>query len=605
MSILKAENITIEINGNMIINQASIEINEGERIALIGRNGVGKTTFMKSLIGIQSITKGTVYRKLDKEDWAWMDQDSIESDLLLREWMESGNETLCTAKQLLLKAEHQLSIDSNEQTAKTYTEALQTYIDLDGYDWEGAIDRQLLKLGLPSTMWDLPFEKLSGGQKTRAKLARVMLDQPKLLLLDEPTNHLDVESLNWLIDWLKNYKGAVLFISHERAFIDQVAHITYELSENGTKKYVGGYSVYKALKQEESKAQDSLYRKQENEKKKLVEAINTYRHWFKESHDGASERDPVAKKKANKHMTRYKAKEKALERLEESRIDKPKDEVKLGVQFEQQDFSSRSLLRFKNVDFMYDGRKRVIDEATFGIDKGDRIAIVGKNGAGKTTLLKLMTGQLSATQGEVKRHPQLKLGFFMQELEGLKMEDTVLDQVLSVKGMTQTEARTLLASFLFRKEDVFKKISELSMGEKCRVAFVKLYFSQANLLVFDEPTNYLDISSREKIEEALKMYPGAVVVVSHDPYLLDQVANRVMELNQGKLVDYPGTYKEWQGHETYTSNEQEDRNEKERLEMKLIQLLSAEELGNENEVALYWQEVKQLKKKIEGLDKQV
>jgi ATPase subunit of ABC transporter with duplicated ATPase domains len=604
MTLIKAEEITIEINGTIIIEHASIEINEGERIALIGRNGVGKTTFMKSLIGVQPVTKGAVHRKLDKEEWAWMDQDSIESDLLLREWVESDNEPLWKAKQVLKKAERELSESANQKLISDYTEVLQAYIDLDGYEWEGAVERQLLKMGLPTPLWDHPFENLSGGQKTRAKLARVMIDQPKLLLLDEPTNHLDVESLNWLTACLKNYKGAVLFISHERAFIDQVAHVTYELSETGTKKYAGGYSVYKALKEEERKAQDSLYRKQENEKKKLVEAINTYRHWFKESHDAASERDPAAKKKANKHMTRYKAKEKALERLEESRIDKPKDEVKLGVQFEQQNFSSKSLLRFEDVNFMYDGIKSVVNDATFGIGKGDRIAIVGKNGAGKTTLLKLMTGQLTATQGEVKRHPQLKLGFFMQELEGLSMEDTVLEQVLSVKGMTQTEARTLLASFLFRKEDVFKKVSELSMGEKCRVAFVKLYFSQANLLIFDEPTNYLDISSREKIEEALKMYPGAVVVVSHDPYLLDQVANRVIELDQGKLVDYPGTYQEWQTHETFTPIDQENRNEKERLEMKLVQLLATEDLGDEDERAVYWQAVKQLKMEIQRLEEQ-
>ncbi|MEK5176538.1 ABC-F type ribosomal protection protein [Heyndrickxia sp. FSL W8-0496] len=599
MFLLKVEDVSIEINANTLFEKASLEICEGERIALIGNNGVGKTTFIKGLMGVIPITKGIIQSKLKANEVGWMDQVSIDDgQITTREFIEKENEKLYELKRKLKKYE------TESNFADDYMENFQQYLDLNGYDWQAAIDKQLYKVGLPEQLWAQSFLTLSGGQKTRAKLARVMVKQPKLLILDEPTNHLDAESIDWLVHWISQYKGAVLFTSHEREFIDRVATVTYELTNKGTKKYEGGYSFYREQKQFEQKNLEAQYQKQEAERKKLAEAVNQYRQWFEKAHAAASERDPFAKKKANKNMTRLKAKEKALERLENNRVEKPVESKKLNYSIDAEEFSSRTMLALTDVSFSYCSELPLFDQLSLIVKRGDRIAIIGRNGTGKTTLLKLLTGKLEPCIGEVKRNPQLKIGYFMQELEGLNGEETILEQVLSLPNMTQTEARTILACFLFHREDVFKKVKDLSMGEKCRVAFVKLYFSQANLLVFDEPTNYLDIETRERIEEALVMYPGAVIMVSHDLFLLRKVANRVIALGNGETVDYPGTYDEWTNTAPASNDLQKLNNEKSILELQLTNLIAEEAPDDQQQKEIFKQKLMNLKQKIAKLDEE-
>ncbi|WLD93290.1 ribosomal protection-like ABC-F family protein [Alkalihalobacillus sp. AL-G] len=578
MLLLKAEDIAIEIKGNVLFENASIEVCEGDHIALIGKNGIGKTTLISCLLGIKPLTKGTIKNRIKPEEWGWMKQeDSPDENVTTREFVELENLKHFTAKKELAAAERQLNTNpDDERTISLYNNCLQRYLDVDGYEWETKVEKCLLQLKISSEHWSIPFESLSGGQKTRAKLARVLTNDPKILVLDEPTNHLDVESLEWLANWLSNYKGAILFISHDRSFIDEVAKITYELTEKGTTKYNGGYSDYRKQKELEQKTQLALYQKQETEKRKLLESISSYKQWFQKAHNAASERDPFAKKKANKNMTRSKAKEMALERLENNRVEKPKDGAKLNVELEGRDFSSRSMVTLSEVSFSFSNEWKLFDSVSFSIERGDRIAVVGRNGSGKTTLLNLLTGQLTPDHGRVAHHPKLRVGYFMQELEGLDPNFTVLDQVLALPSMTQSEARTILACFLFRGDSVYKKVDDLSMGEKCRVAFVKLYFSNANLLVLDEPTNYLDIGTRERIEDALSLYPGAVVTVSHDPYMLEKVANRVFLLGEGPFMDYRGSYADWKNHRRISSDEQRVQNEKERLQLQLTNLLTEE-----------------------------
>ena len=599
MFLLKAEDVSIEINANTLFEKASLEICEGERIALIGNNGVGKTTFIKGLMGVIPIAKGIIQSKLKANEVGWMDQVSIDDgQITTREFIEKENEKLYELKRKLKKYE------TESNFADDYMENFQQYLDLNGYDWQAAIDKQLYKVGLPEQLWAQSFLTLSGGQKTRAKLARVMVKQPNLLILDEPTNHLDAESIDWLVHWISQYKGGVLFTSHEREFIDRVATVTYELTNKGTKKYEGGYSFYREQKQFEQKTLEAQYQKQETERKKLVEAVNQYRQWFEKAHAAASERDPFAKKKANKNMTRLKTKEKALERLENNRIEKPVESKKLNYSIDAEEFSSRTMLALTDVSFSYCSELPLFDQLSLIVKRGDRIAIIGRNGTGKTTLLKLLTGKLEPCNGEVKRNPQLKIGYFMQELEGLNGEETILEQVLSLPNMTQTEARTILACFLFHREDVFKKVKDLSMGEKCRVAFVKLYFSQANLLVFDEPTNYLDIETRERIEEALAMYPGAVIMVSHDSFLLRKVANRVIALGDGETVDYPGTYDEWANTAPASNDLQKLNNEKSILELQLTNLIAEEAPDDQQQKEIFKQKLMDLKQKIAKLDEE-
>lgn len=600
MLILKAEKIKVEFEGQTIFENASMEINKGEHIALIGRNGVGKTTLIKCLMEEHIPVAGALHHNISKEDWGIVHQDSSSDDhLTTRVFVEKETKDLYDAKQNLQRYEAELNKGiQNEMDVAQYGEALERYQDLDGYQWEASVNKCLLQLGITSDLWEVPFAQLSGGQKTRVKLARVMQREPKCLLLDEPTNHLDSETMEWLAKWLRSYKGTVLFISHERSFIDEVAHFTYELTEKGMHKYVGGYSAYKQQKEHEQKSLEAAYDKQQAEKRKLVEAVNHYRQWFQKAHNAAGERDPYAKKKANKNMTRFKAKEAALERLENNKVEKPKEATNINVDLTADAFSSKTMVRLEEASFRYEEGQTLFDSISFTIERGDRIAVVGKNGTGKTTLLKLMTGRLTPTSGAILQHPQLRSGYFMQELENLQTNATILEQIQELPGMSESEARTILACFLFKGDQVYKKVKDLSMGEKCRVAFVKLYFSNANLLVLDEPTNYLDIETRERIEEALEIYQGAVVIVSHDPYMLEKVSNRVISLDD-QFYDYRDSYRNWKNHHRRSSEVQHNHNEIERLKLKLSNLIN-QEIETEDEEAMMSQ-MKELHKRIEQL----
>ncbi len=599
MFIIKANNVSIELNGLMIFENGNLDIKEGERVALIGENGVGKTTFINALMGRLPIQKGSLQIEFKKDEIGWLLTDENETEqMTAKEVVESSDEKLFFIKRKI----DQLSKDlSSEHILNEFNQYLSEYLELNGYEWESTIEQSLKKFQLPQSVWEMPYSHLSGGQKTKVKLAKIMLKQPRLLIMDEPTNHLDSESIDWLTNWLKSYRGTVLFISHERQFIDDVATKTVELTENGTYKYNGGYSEYKKQKEHERITNQALYDKQEAEKKKLIETINQYKQWFSQSHNAASERDPFAKKKAGKNALRFKSKEKDLERLEQRKVDKPKEVKSISAIFESESFTAKHMISFHQVNFGYETEKNIFEQLTFTLNREDRLAVIGKNGSGKTTFLKLLTGLLEPNVGSVRHNPQLKIGYFMQELETLNEETTILDEILSLPNMTETEARTILACFLFRKEDVYKKIGQLSMGEKCRVAFVKLYFSDSNLLVLDEPTNYLDIHTRERIEEALAVYHGAVVVVSHDPYLLKKVSNRVVHIEKGTFYEFKGSYADWNGRQSITNDQQSLLNDRTRLELEISAMI-AEELESEDEHSFQLSKIVALKQQLADIE---
>jgi ATPase subunit of ABC transporter with duplicated ATPase domains len=603
MFLIKADNVQMDISGITLFEKASIEVKEKERVALIGANGVGKTSFLKGILGISPIAKGNIEWHLNKDEIGMMMQDSEEeSSITTREWVEGVDEEKSRLKKDL-NVLSQILGDEGEKDSLLikYQNSLQRYLDVNGYEWEIEVSRALNQFGIFEDLWDVPFCGLSGGQKTRAKLAKSMIHSPKLLILDEPTNHLDMETVEWLQQWLSRFKGSVLFTSHEREFIEKVATITYEITEKGTKKYHGGYSQYKAQMDLELKSIQSLYEKQEQERKKLIETIQTYKNWYQQANNSASVRNPYAQKQAAKQASKYKAKEKVLERLEESKVDKPAESDSIHPKFEVRDFSARKMIEMRRLDFLY-GNHMVVQDFNLQVNRGDRIAVIGKNGSGKTTLLKLMTGQLVPVNGEVSWNPQLKIGYFFQELENLNSEHTVLEELLLVPNLSQTEARTILACFLFRKEEVFKKVKQLSMGEKCRVAFVKLYFSEANLLILDEPTNYLDILTRERIEDALISYPGSVVIVSHDPYLLRKVANKVVKIEDGKAYDFLGSYHEWEKTSFISSHKQDLVNQQKVLELELLDLLNKDINKDEKD---HFNKIKEMKWKINEVQSKI
>jgi ATPase subunit of ABC transporter with duplicated ATPase domains len=502
--------------------------------------------------------------------------------------------------------DHQGTLGQNiEALLERYNWLYEQYLQVGGYEWEGKVEQCLKQVHLNKETWFLSFKELSGGQKTRAQLARLLVQDPKLLILDEPTNHLDGETLEWLETWLSQYPGTILFTSHDRDFIDKVASITYEITLTGTKKYKGGYTEYRQQRNLEERTQLAQYEKQKRERNDLVEAIRRYKQWFQQAHNVVSTRDPFGKKKANKNMTRFKAKEASLERLESDRVERPKQDPQLKVSLEGNDFEAKTLLKMEHLSFSY-GENKLFQELSVSVNRKDRLAIIGPNGVGKSTLLRLITRQLTPDQGKVTHHPQLKFGYFAQELENLSTSETILDSLLGIPGMTQDYARLLLACFLFRKEDVFKRIGELSMGEKCRVAFVKLYFSEANLLVLDEPTNYLDIPTREKIEEALMEFQGALIIVSHDRYLLRKLTSRILSLeSSSQPVQFSGSYNEYLDHAKeemgISSTDIEKKNQIRQLELQLVQYMAMEESEDPMERERNIQAIKRIRFMLEQL----
>ncbi|MBB3154146.1 ATPase subunit of ABC transporter with duplicated ATPase domains [Paenibacillus endophyticus] len=592
MMLLKVKQINKEWNGHLLFENISFEVKENERLALFGRNGAGKTTLLKGLTGRLKFDGGEVQRLLPLEEWGWLDQQAQhDSALTLQEFVQAGSDELFGLKQAMEELTIQMQGgDNSELQLGRYSELFERYVQLDGYSWEIKVERCLTRLSFERALWGQTFQQLSGGQKTKAQLAALMVREPKLVLLDEPTNHLDAEALDALEQWVMSYGGTIVYVSHDRTFIDRTATSVLELGQHACRRYPGGYADYKKQKELELKTQEALQKKQEQEREKLVESIRMYAEWFQQAHKAAGQND-FLRSKSKKNVSRLHAKESALERLGSNKVQVSRGETQLRMQLDSDEFSAATLLRMDAVGFAYEGQNPLFRQLSLSVNKGDRLAVLGSNGAGKSTLLKLATGKLKPDTGEVILNPQAKIGYFEQELEQLDHKMTILESLLQLPDMTQTYARTILGCFLFSKDDVFKCIGDLSMGEKCRVAFLKLYFSKANLLVLDEPTNYLDIETREQVEEALLQYHGAVLLVTHDRYLIRQAANRLLILSGDQAPRcFPGTYEEYLSKDRsriMSPEEQTIQNEKEILMLRLSQLMgSAQPEGQEEQETL-------------------
>lgn len=539
MLVMKAKNLRKEVNGEPLFESVNFEVHQGEHLALFGKNGSGKTTLLKGLLGQETFDEGVIHRNIPVTHWGWLSA-SIPADpqKSLKEFVLSGLGEWYKAKENLDQLQKKMGNQPSEEILTSYEAAYNQFIKLGGYDLEVEAEKHLTQLSIDPVLWNTSLHELSGGQKTKAQLAKILIQNPDFILMDEPTNHLDQDTLIWLEDWVKNYPKAILFVSHDRYFLDQTAHAMVELKNDGVKRYPGGYTAFREQKEIERREQERTYKKYKQKKKELEESIRNYHQWFNKAHKDAGQ-DDFLRSKAKKNVSRLHAKESELERLEKKMGEKPRVEKGLNVSLEGSEFSGRKLAAIENLTFSY-GEKEILKDVSLTIQRGDRIAITGPNGAGKSTLLKLLAGKLVPQAGEVRLNPQTRIGYFDQELEMLNRDETLLDNLLSLPDMTQTMARTILGSFMFRRDAVHKNLISLSMGEKCRAAFIKLYFSQANLLVLDEPTNFLDISAKETIEEALMGYPGAMIFVTHDRYLVQKLATRVLYLDKGclSLVDF-------------------------------------------------------------------
>ncbi|MBT2284758.1 ABC-F type ribosomal protection protein [Paenibacillus polymyxa] len=585
MTLVRLHEVSKEWNGNELFTGLNLEINEGERLAILGRNGCGKTTLLRIILG-EEYGGGRIERHIPQQEWGFMRQRSeIETGMNVLDAVRRESGQIYEVKRNLEELEQRLSTstEADDELLAAYTQVMEQYEQLNGYMWETEVEKVLTRLGLSAEHWNRPYHSLSGGQKTKVRLAGLLVSKPKFLILDEPTNHLDEGSMRWLEEWLSSYEGTLLFVSHDRTFIDQVATGVIEFSPDALTKYKGGYSDYKLHKERELREQETIYRRQELERKALEETIRNYQEWFHKAHNSATDVEvkitqSFYKAKANKNISRYHAKQKQLERLERERVDKPREAAKLNMELQMNPLAARQLLALEEVSFSYTGDKSLLRDLQITVERGDRLAVRGPNGTGKTTLLKLMIGELEPSHGKVTRHPQLKIGYFSQELEGLPENLTLLDSLLTLPSMTQSAARTILGCFLFSRDDVFKRIGDLSMGEKCRVAFLRLYFGGANLLVLDEPTNYLDIDTQEVMENVLKQASGALVLVSHDRMLTKSLANRLCDLEAGGTATlFEGGVSDWEQSSKLREVALETResdDERLRLEMRLSELLS-------------------------------
>jgi ATP-binding cassette subfamily F protein 3 len=428
--------------------------------------------------------------------------------------------------------------DRLESLMKEYSRLTERYSYLGGYEYNSRVRGVLRGLGFSDDEFNNKISILSGGQKTRLALAKVLLEEPDVLLLDEPTNHLDITSVEWLENYLKDYKKCLLIISHDRFFLDAVTNRTIELENCQATVYNGNYSTYIKQRESNRQIQEKHYQLQQKEIARQEAYIEQQRRWNRERNIIAAE-----------------SRQKALDRM--VKLDKPKDDPKkIRMQFNQAITSGNEVLNIESVAKEFPGKK-LFDNISFKIRKGERVFLLGPNGCGKSTLLKIISGRLDATGGRYDFGAKVKMGYYDQEMSDLKLDNTIIDEVWSADDkLTQTEVRSALAAFLFTGEDVFKEISVLSGGEKSRVAMLKLILSEANLIILDEPTNHLDINSREILEEALDQYEGTMLIVSHDRYFIDKLATRIIDIGVKPAADYFGNYSYYTAH--CRSNQNDD-----------------------------------------------
>ena len=525
--ILSCNNISKSFGTDVIIKSCSFNIEDHEKAAIVGINGAGKSTLLKIITGIEPADTGLVTLAKDKTLGYLSQQQNLNSDNTIYD-------ELLSVKQYILDMEAQLRSIENQMKSADDT-ALETlmkkYSDLNhefelnnGYAYKSEITGVLKGLGFAEEDFTLNVNTLSGGQKTRVALGRLLLSKPDIILLDEPTNHLDMESISWLENYLLNYSGAVLIVAHDRYFLDKIVSNIIELDNGNATVFSGNYTDYASKKAILRNMQLKEYLNQQREIKHQEEVITKLKQFNRE-----------------KSIKRAESREKMLNKMEF--VDKPEIlNDKMDIKLEPNVISGNDVLTVDNLTKGFDGTV-LFDNICFQIKRGERVALIGSNGTGKTTILKLINGIIPADSGSIYLGAKVNIGYYDQEHHVLDPDKTIFDEIRDAyPDLNNTQIRNTLAAFLFTNEDVFKYIKDLSGGERGRVSLAKLMLSNANFLILDEPTNHLDITSKEILENALNSYTGTVLFVSHDRYFINSTATRIIELANKTVVNYIGNY---------------------------------------------------------------
>ncbi|WP_394861145.1 ABC-F family ATP-binding cassette domain-containing protein [Clostridium perfringens] len=530
MIILSCRHLTKSFGIDEILRDVTFNINEGDKVGLIGPNGEGKSTLFKILTKQLDYDSGELF--LDKnKTLGYLSQNlSLDSENTIYDEMLSVFSSLTELEDKIKTLEEKLNEPydaSNEEyhnkLIKDYTLSQELYENRGGYTFRGEISRVLKGLGFLEEDFNNQIINLSGGQKTRLALCKLLLRKPDLLLLDEPTNHLDLEAIEWLEEYLNGYKGTVFVISHDRFFLDSVTNTTFELIGGKIHCYNASYTKFLELRKKDIEARLKAYNLQQAEIKRQEEIIEKFRSFNREKSVRAAE-------------SRQKALDK-MDRLEAPEVIKEASKIS----FETLVKSGNDVLHIENLKKSYDSL--LFENVNLDLKRGEKVALIGENGRGKTTLFKIIMGMLKQDSGSVSLGKNVFTGYYDQEQSNLNLHKTIIDEVWDdFPNLTTTEVRNYLASFLFTGDDVFKEISLLSGGEKCKINLLKLMLSKANLLLLDEPTNHLDIMSREALEDAILSYDGTLIVISHDRYFLNKVINKIVELQENGLKTYLGNY---------------------------------------------------------------
>ena len=525
--ILSCQNISKAFVENQVLKNVSFHIEDHEKAAIVGINGAGKTTLLRIIVGEMTPDDGQVVLAKDKTLGYLAQNSTVDTSHTIYEELLSVKADLLRLEEKIRECENNMKHadgDALEDLMKQYTSLTHAFETGGGYLYRSELVGVLKGLGFTEDEFSKPVATLSGGQKTRVALGRLLLQNPDLIILDEPTNHLDMNSIAWLETYLLNYKGAVLIVSHDRYFLDRIAGKVIEIDQSKATTFRGNYSDYAVKKEQLRVAAWNAYMNQQREIKHQEEVIEKLKSFNRE-----------------KSIKRAESREKMLDKIEV--IEKPSEvRTDMKLTLTPRILSGNDVLTVEHLSKSFDSHKLFTD-VNFEIKRGEHVAIIGDNGSGKTTLLKILNGLVPADQGTFRLGSNVEIGYYDQEHHVLHSEKTLFEEISDdYPYLNNTQIRNVLAAFLFTGEDVFKRISDLSGGERGRVSLAKLVLSNANFLILDEPTNHLDIMSKEILEDALNGYEGTILYVSHDRYFINRTAHRILDLTEGQFVSYVGNY---------------------------------------------------------------
>lgn len=527
--LIECSNITKSFQGIPLLKDITFKIDDHDKVAIIGVNGAGKTTLLKIIAGEEEYDGGNLFCNKELTLGYLKQQHDLNFNKTVYDIGLDVFAPLIAIENRLRLLETEMTTDHSDRILNEYDRLTQEFHDKDGYSYPSKLTGVLKGLGFSEEEFNLKVSMLSGGQKTRLALAKMLLQEPKLLLLDEPTNHLDSSAISFLEGYLKNYPHAIITVSHDRYFIDQVSNKIVEIENGKAKSYKCKYNEYSLLKKKQRAVDLKHYLNQQKEIKRIQESIDTLKSYNRE-----------------KQVKRAESKEKQLAKIE--RIEKPENlPDTITINFKPKRESGFDVLKIENLAVKFDNI--LFENIDIDIKKQERIALVGDNGIGKTTLFKTILDQLNPYQGKIKFGSKVDLAYYDQEHSTLAMNKTIFNEIGdNFPKMTNTEIRNSLALFNFKGDDVFKEISLLSGGEKGRVVLTEILLKQANFLILDEPTNHLDIASKEVLEDALNQFEGTIFFISHDRYFINKVATRVIELTSTKAISYDGNYDTYLNH---------------------------------------------------------